>query len=92
MPTLTSKQKRELKSQANLLNPIVMIGVKGLTDTVHNEIERALNDHGLIKLRFLQRDRAYQKEATALIIQHHQAELITAVGHVIVIYRPQQEN
>lgn len=92
MTSITSKQKHDLKVQASRLNPIVLIGNKGLTEPVHQEIERALHDHELVKIRFHIKDRAYQKQAAVTICQQHQAILIDAVGHVIVIYRPRQED
>ncbi len=92
MISITSKQKSALKIQASRLNPIILIGNKGLTEPVHLEIERALHDHELVKIRFHIKDRDYQKQAAVTICQQHQAILIDAVGHVIVIYRPQQED
>ena len=92
MPTITSTQKQKLKVQASRLDPIILIGAKGLTEPVHVEIERALNDHELVKIRFHIKDRAYQKEAAITICQRHEAILIHAVGHVIVIYRARQED
>ena len=88
---MSPEAKKQLKSKAALLNPVVMIGSKGLSAAVDNEIEQALIAHELIKIRFLNNDRAWQKETAAIICQSHQASLIQAIGHVIVIYRPQQE-
>lgn len=88
---LSPEIKKQLKSRAALLNPVVMIGNKGLSAAVDNEIEQALNAHELIKIRFLNNDRAWQKETAATICESHQATLIQAIGHIIVIYRPQQE-
>lgn len=89
--TLTTKHKRELKIKAALLNPIVLIGNKGLTEAVHHEINRALNDHELIKIRFHEKDKAQKKLATAEICTRHQATFISSIGHVIVIFRPGQD-
>ena len=40
-----------MRAQAHSLNPIVLIGDKGLTDEVIAEIDRSLTAHELIKVR-----------------------------------------
>ena len=49
--TLTGKQKNYLRGVAHNLNPIVTIGGKGLTDAVMNEVELALEQHELVKVK-----------------------------------------
>ena len=44
MPELTSKRRSELRAEAHKLNPVVIIGDKGLTEEVLAEIDRALKD------------------------------------------------
>jgi RNA-binding protein len=84
---LTSKYKQQLKAQAHSLHPIVMLGANGLTDAVNAEIERALLDHELIKIKVGEKDRAARKELINEICQTHQAELVQAIGLVAVIYK-----
>ncbi len=84
---LTREQKHRLVAQSSKLNPIVMIGNKGLTPAVHIEIERALHDHELVKIKFLIKDRLFQAEASQEICKEHQADLVNHIGHVVVIYR-----
>lgn len=90
--SLSAQEKKSLKLKAALIKPVVSIGNKGLTAQVHNEIEVALIAHALVKIRFYIKDRDYQKATADEICQQHQAELIQSIGHVIVIYRPQQED
>ena len=85
---LTQQLKRTLAAKAHHLKPVIIIGNKGLTENVQTEIERALFDHELIKIRISGGDRDARKTDTQLICQHHQAELIAHIGHIIVIYRP----
>src|SRR5438045_9250176 len=49
--SLTSSRRSELRAQAHKLNPIVLIGDKGLTAEVIAEIDRSLKAHELIKVR-----------------------------------------
>ena len=64
--TLTGKQKNYLRGIAHNLNPVVMIGGKGLTDAVMNEIELALDQHELIKIKLPGNEKA---EKVALMAQ-----------------------
>lgn len=79
--------KQELKAKAHHLKPIIIIGGEGLTPGVQNEIDRALTDHELIKIRVNAEDREERKSITADIIEYHHAELVGSIGHIIIIYR-----
>ena len=48
---LTSQKKQQLKAQAHKLNPVVMLGDKGLTENVLAEVDIALAAHELIKVK-----------------------------------------
>ena len=86
------QMKKALKQKAHSLNPVVIIGSAGLTEGVHNEIDVALDSHELIKVRVNAEDREQRKQMTETICQHHQAELIQAIGHIIAIYRKKVES
>ncbi|MDP2000896.1 MAG: YhbY family RNA-binding protein, partial [Rhodoferax sp.] len=55
---LTPAQRKEHRSEAHHLDPVVMVGGDGLTDAVKKEADAALNAHGLIKIRVFSDDRA----------------------------------
>jgi len=80
-------QKKQLRSKAHALKPIVIVGDKGITYNVLQEIDRALFDHELIKVRINAADKAEKKQLTQTICEHTQAALIQTIGHIIVIYR-----
>jgi RNA-binding protein len=84
---LATKDKQKLKGKAHKLKPIVTIGQHGLTETVNMEIDRALNDHELFKIRINSEDREARKELFAAACKYHQAELIQTIGKIGVIYR-----
>ena len=50
---LTSKQRAALSGMANDLNPVVFLGKAGAADGVYEALDKALTDHELIKLRFV---------------------------------------
>lgn len=85
---MTPSFKSQLKSKAHHLKPVIIIGGEGLTAGVHNEIDRALTDHELIKIRVNAEDRSERKSLTEAIVKFHKAELVGSIGHIIIIYRP----
>lgn len=84
---LNPKQRQKLKGDAHKLKPIVFIGHQGLTDAVNKEIDRALNDHELFKMRIQNDDRDVRRAWYAEICKIHGAELVQQIGCVGVLYR-----
>lgn len=85
--SLTTKQKQQFKAQAHHLKPVVLLGNLGLTPAVHEEIERALNDHELIKIRVPAGDKEGRQELISNICSQHNADLVQSIGRVLVVYR-----
>ena len=88
---LTGKQKNYLRGIAHQLNPVVMIGGKGLTDAVMNEIELALDQHELIKIKLPSNEKAEKVALLAQITGKSDAEPVQLIGRVGVIYRAASE-
>lgn len=87
MPELNSKQVSHLRALGHKLNPVVMIGNNGLTDTVLHEIEVSLNAHELIKIKVFGDDRARRLQMLEEICQKTAAVAIHHIGKQLVIYR-----
>ena len=87
---LKAAQKKNLRGQAHHLKPVVTVADKGLSETVVAEIERALNDHELIKIK-LRGDRDIRKTWTLSIAELCKAELIQSIGQVACFYRKHPE-
>lgn len=88
---LTPKIRQQLKAQAHALKPIVVVGNKGLSETVNKEIDRALYDHELIKIR-IQYERDERRAIFEEICQTHQAEPVQLLGSIATIYRVSEKN
>lgn len=87
-PNPISKQKlKSLKQQSHHLEPVVLLGAKGLTDAVHKELEIALAAHELIKIKLSSKDKAEKEMLAQAICEKHDATLIAQIGHVITIYK-----
>lgn len=84
---LTSKIKQALKAKAHSLKPVVLLGNQGLTEAVKKEIDRALTDHELIKVRMQIQDRDVRRNLFNEICQSLNAHLIQVIGNIGVIYR-----
>ncbi len=84
---LSQDQKKHFRAIGHQLNPVVTIADKGLSDTVLAEIDRALNDHELIKVKVVCEDREDKKAIIAEIITLTTATLVQSIGHVALILR-----
>jgi RNA-binding protein len=51
---LKGSQRRYLRGLANPLSSVIIIGKAGLTEAVSAAIDEALDNHELIKIRFLE--------------------------------------
>jgi RNA-binding protein len=85
---LSPKQRHHLRGLAHSLKPVIIIGQHGLTPNVTHEIDQALTSHELIKLRVNAEDRVQRREIIATIVAGANAELVTSIGHIAVLYRP----
>ena len=78
---------RKLKQIAHHLHPIVTVGDAGVSDSVGRELDRALSDHELIKVK-LAGDREQREAWIAELTEAGGCELVTSIGKVAVFYRP----
>jgi len=88
---LTSAERKALMVRAHKLDPMVMIGGKGLTEAVIAEIDRALKSHELIKIRAPAMERGDRAAAAGEICVRTGAELVQQVGKVMVLFRKSPE-
>lgn len=84
-------QKRYLKGLAHPLKPVVMIGNKGLTDNVHIEIDNALKQHELIKVRVSGLEKADRVVMFNEIALKSSSNLVMTMGHIAAFYRPAKQ-
>ena len=87
MSELDAAQRKALKARAHQLDPVVIIGAKGLTPGVVAEIGRALDAHELVKIRAGEAGRDDRELLLAEICTRCAAEAVQHIGAVLVIYR-----
>jgi putative YhbY family RNA-binding protein len=85
---LTPAQRKEHRSLAHHLDPVVMVGSDGLTEPVKKEISGALDAHGLIKVRIFSDDRAARETMFLALADELGAAPIQHIGKLIVLWRP----
>ena len=88
---LTPAQRKEHRSQAHHLDPVVMIGSDGLTSAVRKEVESALDAHGLIKVRVFSDDRLAREALFQTLANEVNAAPIQHIGKLLVLWRPKPE-
>lgn len=85
--TLAAQDKKRFRTIAHSLSPIVTIAQKGLTESVTDELERALSEHELIKIKIFAADREARREIIMHVCEHAGAQLIQSIGNVAILYR-----
>ncbi len=84
---LSNARKKDLRTIGHHLKPIIMIAEKGVTEAIHNELERALEDHELIKIKININNPAMRKTIAADICTAHKAGLVQSIGKMALICR-----
>jgi RNA-binding protein len=80
-------ESRQLRAIGHKLKPVVTVAGKGLSESVLAELERALNDHELIKVKLAVGDRANRDETCSAICAATGAELVQQVGNNLLLLR-----
>ncbi|MCU0814542.1 MAG: YhbY family RNA-binding protein [Burkholderiaceae bacterium] len=86
--TLTPAQRKQYRSDAHHLDPVVMVGADGLTDAVLKEADAALAAHGLIKVRVLGDDRDARSALLDALADRLNAAPVQHIGKLLVLWRP----
>lgn len=88
---LTNKQKRFLRSEANQLQPLIQIGKNGLTESVVELIEEALEAKELVKVSILQNCAEDKKDIAEKLETVQDLHVVQIIGSTIVLYRESLE-
>ncbi|MDN3640900.1 ribosome assembly RNA-binding protein YhbY [Simiduia curdlanivorans] len=88
---ISSDRKKQFRQIGHNLKPIVMVAEKGLSEGLLGEIERALEDHELIKVKIAINDRESRKLAIAELCKLARAEVVQEIGKVALIFRAARE-
>ena len=91
MEKLTSSERNILRKEAHTLKPVIMVGKNGVTPRLTAAVDAALTDHELIKVKFLdfKEDR---RELSSSVANSVQAEVISVIGNIAILYREFEED
>ena len=84
---LTSKERAQLRAQANPLETTLMVGKDGVTEAVAAEADRLLTAHELVKGKVLETALMSAREVSDALCEATGAEGIACVGNKFVIWR-----
>ncbi|MFP4129346.1 MAG: ribosome assembly RNA-binding protein YhbY [Halorhodospira sp.] len=89
---LDQDQRKQLRRLGHALKPVVLTGAAGLTEGVLGEIERALDDHELIKVKLAGASKEERREMTQAIAEETGAAVVQAIGRTVLLYRENPDN
>ena len=84
---LTSKERSELRAQANSIETTLIVGKEGVTETVIAEADNQLTARELIKGKVRETALMSPREVSDEICQATGADGVSCVGNEFVIYR-----
>lgn len=85
---LDAKQRQNLRGQAHLLKPVIIIGAQGVTAALLAELEIAIEAHELIKVRLPQVEHSERDAMIKTLSESSHSEVIGRIGRIVILYRP----
>jgi RNA-binding protein len=84
---LTSKERSNLRSLAQKIEPITQVGKYGVNDALIESLDSAIEKRELIKITVLENSGLVPEEAGFGIAEELKAEFVCATGRKLVFYR-----
>lgn len=88
---LSTNQKKYLRGIAHHINPMIIIGSNGVTDSLMAELESTLEHHELLKIKMAIGDREDRQKIVHYILEETGALLVQSIGKTCVIFRQKEE-
>ena len=88
---LTSKQRAYLRSLANNLETILMVGKGGLSDQIYKSADEAITARELIKGKVLETCELSVREVADTIAAEINADVVQVIGTKFVLYRMNED-
>jgi RNA-binding protein len=89
-PKLSGKTRRYLRSLGHELKPIVLVGQKGVTNNLIENLEAALLAHELVKVKVHEGEEI--NEVAETLHNATKAQLAQKIGHILLFYRAHPEH
>jgi RNA-binding protein len=85
--SLSQAQKKAFRSIGHYLNPVVTVSENGLSEGVLAELDRALADHELIKIKLALAERDDRAAMLDELVASSGAERVQRIGKTALLYR-----
>lgn len=85
---LSNEEKKRFRAIGHKLKPVIIVGSKGLSESLIAELDRALEDHELIKIKLAVEDREDRQPLVEEITHQTGAVTVQSIGKVVLLYRP----
>jgi RNA-binding protein len=89
---LNSKQKSYLKSLANPLKALVLIGKDGLTLNIIESAKISLKSHELVKVSVLKSCTSDVREMMLDLSAHTNSEVVSEIGRTFVLFKESEKH
>ncbi|MFZ5723828.1 MAG: ribosome assembly RNA-binding protein YhbY [Pseudomonadota bacterium] len=84
---LSAAEKKHFRGIGHHLKPVILVGGNGLSEALLAELERALEDHELIKVKVAAEDRDTRRSVIGELPALCGCEVVATIGNVALIYR-----
>ena len=88
---LTSKQRAYLIGLSNSIDPIIQVGMHGVTPEVVKSAEEAFNTHELVKGAVQKNVLEDVRDCAQMVAERSRSELVTVIGRKFILYRAFRE-
>ena len=83
---LTPDQKKRLRSQSQAIKPLIQIGKNGVTENTINNIDTKLEDHELVKIKYINH-KTEKQPLTQRIAEETHSEIVDTIGNTATLFR-----
>jgi len=88
---ITSKQRSYLRSLANTLDPVLIIGKGGVDSHIIKQVYDVVEARELIKIEVLKSCAIDPREACDILCEKLGTEPVQIIGNRLVLYRPSRK-
>ncbi|EWH01005.1 ribosome assembly RNA-binding protein YhbY [Halomonas sp. ML-15] len=85
--SLSQAQKKAFRSIGHHLTPVVTVSENGVSEGLLAELDRALSDHELIKVKLALTERDDRAAALEALLAASRAERVQTIGKMALLYR-----
>lgn len=88
---ISESQKKHLRGLGHQLKPVIIVGDAGLSESLLKEFDSTIEHHELIKVKVRAGDRAQRDSLIGELCDRGNAQLVTRIGNVALLYRRNAE-